>query len=514
VKCSVCAQEIPEEGYADHLETAHGVTDDPTAVLIQHLTGLRSQQPAEGDDVQQSAEEHEVGAGDDEPSDADAFEEFLAKYPSSDALTEARSARTASDRPTSAPPPTEPASEPPTAEDVRAEEEEPRAATAAADADADAGVPASDFDQMLAEHPAVDAVEAGQARRAGAEGWDAPPPPTKRRRRSRRKERAEGAADADALEAARVQEEARLRQAAAEREAALARFQAREAEEAAALAADVADTEPLAVTHAGQDEDEKSGDDFDKLLAAYPTLDAVEAARARRAAGETVGSQPAGAAGASPWDAPAPPGDDDTILVQRGGDGRRNRGVLMGLAAAIVLVAVAVVYLLTRDTGTSKTASPAPITTTATTVATTVSAGAQGGSPTTEAATSTTVATTPPAAPATTVAPPTTTAPVASSGGDPRSQMVFSYSGAECTPSGRLSVFGSVTNTSASTYTFSYTVTIPRADGSSQGTGSGSVAHLPPGARVGPGTMATGSCSYPFSAPGRPSQQITSITPG
>ena len=28
--------------YSQHLASAHGVTDDPTAVLIQHLTGLHS----------------------------------------------------------------------------------------------------------------------------------------------------------------------------------------------------------------------------------------------------------------------------------------------------------------------------------------------------------------------------------------------------------------------------------------------------------------------------------------
>ena len=37
MKCSVCAKEVPAEAYAEHLSTEHGVTDDPGAVLLQHL---------------------------------------------------------------------------------------------------------------------------------------------------------------------------------------------------------------------------------------------------------------------------------------------------------------------------------------------------------------------------------------------------------------------------------------------------------------------------------------------
>ena len=69
MKCSVCAQDIPEDGYAEHLETEHGVTDDPTAVLIQHLTGLHSRD-ADAEDVDVLPDE--------EPGDADAFGEFFA----------------------------------------------------------------------------------------------------------------------------------------------------------------------------------------------------------------------------------------------------------------------------------------------------------------------------------------------------------------------------------------------------------------------------------------------------
>ena len=74
MKCSVCAQDIPEDRYSEHLEAEHGVTDDPTAVLIQHLTGLHSTAEGDGDE----------GLPDEEPSDADAFEDFLAAHPASE----------------------------------------------------------------------------------------------------------------------------------------------------------------------------------------------------------------------------------------------------------------------------------------------------------------------------------------------------------------------------------------------------------------------------------------------
>src|SRR5438477_11964093 len=88
LKCSVCAQDIPADRYANHLESEHGVTDDPTAVLIQHLTGLRATGGDEG--TERPSAGRGGGAGDDEdvddlgelpedePSDADAFEQFLA----------------------------------------------------------------------------------------------------------------------------------------------------------------------------------------------------------------------------------------------------------------------------------------------------------------------------------------------------------------------------------------------------------------------------------------------------
>jgi hypothetical protein len=37
LKCSVCAKEVPAEEYAAHLAAEHDVTDDPGAVLLEHL---------------------------------------------------------------------------------------------------------------------------------------------------------------------------------------------------------------------------------------------------------------------------------------------------------------------------------------------------------------------------------------------------------------------------------------------------------------------------------------------
>jgi hypothetical protein len=44
MKCSVCAQEVAAESYAEHLSSEHGVTDDPGAVLLEHLASVRSRQ--------------------------------------------------------------------------------------------------------------------------------------------------------------------------------------------------------------------------------------------------------------------------------------------------------------------------------------------------------------------------------------------------------------------------------------------------------------------------------------
>jgi hypothetical protein len=397
MKCSVCAQDVPEDRYSDHLESEHGVTDDPTAVLIQHLTGLRST-AGEGDGDEELPDE--------EPSDADAFEEFLAASP---------------------------------AKSPEGDEEE----------------------DHEAEHDEAEPDEA----RAPVDTEKEPEP--------------EGDADT--------------------------------ADEGAELT----------------DEDEA---EFERMLAVYPEVD-LRKGKPEPAAAPASDKVAAGAVATEA----AAEGDDKTFAVwdqARGApteaDGdvlvvappaeverarRRRQAALLGLGAVIILIAVAVIYLLTRDTSTNKTTATAPLPTTSTTVSPTFLPGPRGGVPTTLTPLTqppAVPATTAPATPATTASPPTTAAPNA----DPASKLVFSYAGAACTPSGSLSVSGSITNTNSATYTFSYTIVLLRNDGSQQGTATGQVSHLPPGGRFGPGTIGTGSCTYPLTSGPNPRQQITSITPG
>jgi len=355
LKCSVCAQDVPEDRYSEHLESEHGVTDDPTAVLIQHLTGLRST-AGEGDG------DGDEGLPDEEPSDADAFEQFLAAHPA------------------------EPEGD-----------EEPAEPAATAEPEAD-----TKPEPEPEKEPAPD--------------------------------------------------------------------------EAA---------EPAAATEAAADSD-------DKTFAVWD---------------EARGAAPAAAAGASA-------ADEDVVVVAPPPEAerarRRRQAALLGLGAAIILVAIAVIYLLTRSTGTKNTTATAPLTTAPpTSPAPTFLPGAQGGAPTTVVAPTTTTPAAATATPATTAAPtPTTTA------GNPASKIVFSYSGAQCTPSGELTVFGTITNTNPATYTFSYAIVLVRGDGTQQGTANGSVSHLPPGGRSGPGAIGSGTCTYPLASGPNPRQNITSITPG
>ena len=209
--------------------------------------------------------------------------------------------------------------------------------------------------------------------------------------------------------------------------------------------------------------------------------------------------------------------DEDLLVVapskEEEAARRQRQAALVGLGAVVILIAIAVIYLLTRDTTTKNTAATAPTTTPLTTVAPTFLPGPPNGVTTTIAPTPTTAATTAttatPAAPAT----PATTAPP-----DPASRIVFRYTGAQCTPSGALTIYGSVTNTNAATYSIQYTVTMVRTDGTQQGTASGSVSHLGPGATFNappPTTgVAQGTCTYPVQSGPSPRQTITSITPG
>ena len=50
MKCSVCAKEVPAEAYAEHLSTEHGVTDDPGAVLLEHLADAFPSWETRGDE--------------------------------------------------------------------------------------------------------------------------------------------------------------------------------------------------------------------------------------------------------------------------------------------------------------------------------------------------------------------------------------------------------------------------------------------------------------------------------
>src|SRR5439155_19799172 len=127
--------------YREHLESEHGVTNDPTAVLIQHLTGLHSTGADEA-----GADE---GLPDEEPSDADAFEEFLAAHPlpsDADSGDEEQ--------------------EPEEAEESQ-EDEEPEEAAARASLAEDA-TDENEFEKMLATYPEVDLARKGAPEPAAA----------------------------------------------------------------------------------------------------------------------------------------------------------------------------------------------------------------------------------------------------------------------------------------------------------------------------------------------------------
>ena len=142
MKCSVCAQDVPEERYAEHLAAEHGVTDDPSAVLFEHLTGDRALDDI--DDGVEEEEEVEVAPVDedeevdeqveDEEPEEDEFERILAATPSADA-DDAES-------------------------EVEPEDE--------AEPETEQLPEADDFAAFLAANPTLDAVEAARRRREGA----------------------------------------------------------------------------------------------------------------------------------------------------------------------------------------------------------------------------------------------------------------------------------------------------------------------------------------------------------
>jgi hypothetical protein len=427
LKCSVCAQDIPEDRYGDHLEAEHGVTDDPTAVLIQHLTGLHSNEgEGEGDE----------GLPDEEPSDADAFEEFLAAHPlRSPGEQEDANAGGAEEAPAAEAAPRVPEPEP--EEPDEPESEEPEAEEPKSE-DADSAEPAgeeptdedeAEFERMLSVYPEVDL-------RKGV-----PQPPA---------EPAEEGAEA-----------------------------------AAGVAAAGAATAGAAT--AAADHDEKTFAVWDKARGAEPEDD------------------PSGDAAPSDGDVlvVAPPAASEKAR-------RRRQAAMVGLGAAIILAAIAVIYLLTRDTGTNNASTTGTVPTIATTVPPTFLPGPQGGVPTTVETTppATTAPPATPATPATTAAPPpATTAPP---NVDPKSQIAFPQMQGICT-NGQLEVRGQTTNNNPQAYSYSFTITFANGSGGTLGTANGSVAHVPPHSTM--SFTANGSCTDVNGAASR-NVQITTISPG
>jgi hypothetical protein len=159
LKCSVCAQDVPEDRYSEHLESEHGVTDDPTAVLIQHLTGLHSRS-GEGDG--------DESLPDDEPSDADAFEEFLAAHPA-DSEDEDEDGEPAAAAPSRAP--VQEGDEHQGDEHDEAPEDEQQEPEPQSDDSAEAGgeemtdEDEAEFERMLAVAPEVDLRKSGKSGR-------------------------------------------------------------------------------------------------------------------------------------------------------------------------------------------------------------------------------------------------------------------------------------------------------------------------------------------------------------
>src|SRR4029078_9902945 len=129
-----------------------------------------------------------------------------------------------------------------------------------------------------------------------------------------------------------------------------------------------------------------------------------------------------------------------------------------------------------NETKTASTTRPTTATTLATTTVPTFLPGDQGGGATTLATQPPVATTTPaavPASPATTAPPVATTAAA-----NPAAKIAFSYTEANCDPNGTLTVFGTVTNNNTQAYSFSYTITVLRSDGTVQGTAQSVIDHI------------------------------------
>ena len=453
MRCSVCAQEVPEEGYSEHLATEHGVTDDPSAVLFEHLTGDRPTE-TEFDDEAETDDDRIDDDVDDSQEEEPADDDVEPPLPTT--VFSPRRAPPGARRPGTMPPTS-------TRRRTSQRQRTSRLRT---------WIPSTPWWRPTPRGMC------GAAPTTSAQ-WCCPREGRGRRRWGRRRDTA-GVAAAGTVAVA----------------------------DAGAEAAPPPPPQP------------EADDPFERMLAERPTLDSRElaqeraAARAEQAAASrTRPSKRDGQPDDVPCAAePGRPAGRVLTLEARKRLERQRRAATLGLVAVVILIVVAVIALATRDSGTktaSTSASTAP--TIATTVAPTFLPGPPGGAPvTTDVATTVAPATT--AVPAT-VAPTTVATAVPTTvAGDPAARIAFSYIDASCT-AGQTSVRGTATNNNAAAYSFTFTVQIVNSAGAVLGTANGSVSHL--AAHSAAGFVANGgpgSCTDVSG--GRPTQQITSITPG
>ena len=147
MKCSVCAQDVPEERYAEHLAAEHGVTDDPSAVLFEHLTGDRALDDID-DGVEEDGVEEEEVAPADEDEEVDEVDEDADEQAEED--DEFERILAASGSPGAA---EVDEAEPEPADEVDEAEAEPED-----QAEPDELPEADDFAKFLAANPTLDAV--------------------------------------------------------------------------------------------------------------------------------------------------------------------------------------------------------------------------------------------------------------------------------------------------------------------------------------------------------------------
>ncbi|MCU1450193.1 MAG: hypothetical protein JWP02_2363, partial [Acidimicrobiales bacterium] len=306
MKCSVCAQEIPEESYSEHLAAEHGVTDDPSAVLFEHLTGDRLDEgPGDGSDEEALVEED-----DGEPEDEDVES---APAPSEDELEDDDSATEGDLGDDEA--------------DVEEEDEEQELQ--------------DPFERMLAEHPTTDAQElaAWRAANRAKEGEDEDGPADTHDDGGAEDDQAEEVDPLDALVAAYPSWDVRAGAddvgtvVLPEREERGRGWRRRRAE--APASADVgAAPEPEP-----EPEEEREEPETERVPVVAPVAVVHDEDDAPVVA-------PVATEVAEPGtEMEAPP-----VAARPAADWQRQRRVAMaGLVAVVILIAAAVTYLLTRD---------------------------------------------------------------------------------------------------------------------------------------------------------------------